>query len=371
VDRIHIPRELRLTQFDSAWKELVLTGLLPVFFEAAFRGQEAEFKDFSKALRRYYAKLENPKTTIDVLENGGKIVRLLREHHERVTTFMTERTAEHALIVSNLLDAVTKWAGELGEYCIDIHKLSSAIKNADPLSDWQSLQMEITRALDSVSSVIESQNSSLRQEITTLKDRVHASDLLLELQQSLGKQMLERTQPRNAESAWLDRVTGFGGVDEFRQYWTTSIRDQSPNNYIVVFYIRRSNLILKKFGQRISDQTLTFVSQHIANFLHGNDDVFFRWPGCNLVGAIQRNCDAMEMREEIAAMFEARIEVSAADRNREAILFVDVEFRLCPIDGLSLAEVIARIDAFIRELTEEEAGTSDRAAHRESFRAQL
>jgi diguanylate cyclase (GGDEF)-like protein len=267
---------------------LLLSGLATYAVELN-QSEYVEFRDEVLALSRQFAERPTPEKAASISEAA---LHHAEEYSLRISKLARLQGGELQRMVAMLTETVGRLASGNESLILNLQKISKSIEQTREVDDLRLIKTRLADCLE-----------CLQQE--TSRRRTETSLMLTRMKDELAKTR-ERIEGRSPRPSVRDNLTGFPDRSEAEALIAHALQ-QGIQLYIAVFQVQRLPLINARFGYAAGDQILNHFATHIRQSL-GPGDTIFRWGGPCFVAALERATGISEVRTELGAISNVRLE---------------------------------------------------------------
>jgi diguanylate cyclase (GGDEF)-like protein len=142
----------------------------------------------------------------------------------------------------------------------------------------------------------------------------------------------------------VDLVTGLANFRAAQEAIRVAIAAKT-STYAVLLSVDRVESINSRFGFAVGDRILMLFSQHLAQRLSQNDQLF-RWRGPAFMALFERTAPEMSVRAEVARMVAPRLEQQIEIGERSVLLPISASWMLTRVAGSTAESVTQKLDSF-------------------------
>jgi GGDEF domain-containing protein len=116
--------------------------------------------------------------------------------------------------------------------------------------------------------------------------------------------------------------------------------------YIALFAVERLDIVNSRFGFAVGDRMLLMFSQHIAQLL-STEDQLFRWRGPTLIALLKRDRPEKLVEAEVLRLAGSRLEYNVNTREHDVLLRITCSHSVLSLGPDSkISDIVERIDSF-------------------------
>lgn len=293
----------------------------------------AELKTFQTSIRRVRANIEQSNDPSELLVLGTEAMRDMEDYNRRVERTLIARRKEVQSIVAMMTQTLLELAKGSETSAKSLHSIEAQLDTASKIADLRVLKGEMATCL-----------KTIRTEADKQKNR--SSEILEKVERTLANRASESGAPRCTTD--LDPITGLGSWGKAEESMVEAMEKGTPA-YAAVVRLDRLDMISKRFGSAAGNQALLLVSQHVAQQLANNDQLF-RWRGPAFVALLDRQTPTPAVRTEMGKMLAERLRYEVANGSRTMLLPLSVSSIVFEIANFNDIETLGlQLDAFANE----------------------
>jgi len=175
-----------------------------------------------------------------------------------------------------------------------------------------------------------------------LQEQSAVLETLVDLQQQLAT-----SQRKDAANDDSDPLTGLDTRPVFDKALEKASVDPKGLN-VVVYSIPRMEQMRARFGTKMADRIVFFVSQYIGNTLKGEGDQLYRWKDSTFVAFIRRDSSALLVDREVTEACGKKLEYFVDHASGSSLVMIALSVKVLPLAQVSLAEITTEIERFAR-----------------------
>ena len=218
-------------------------------------------------LRKLRGDLESAKTSTDVLQATGAIVRAIEAYNRSVARYIEARAEERHTVVGMLMGKLRELAEGKGKAAENLRLIGQQLDKASRAGDVKVLRKELAESLRGV----QQEAAEQQEQAAAIASQTH------ELMAKIG---LPAVPPADSDPA-----TGLPGLRTAELAIQQAIGSH-VHAYVVLFTVSLG-IISRRYGHDHDDGILASFAKQIAPNL-GADDLMFRWKGHTLVALLER-----------------------------------------------------------------------------------
>jgi GGDEF domain-containing protein len=300
----------------------------------------AELDTFQTSIRRIRENIEQSNDPSELLVLGGEAMRDMESYNRRVERTLIARRKEVQSIVAMMTQTLLDLAKGSATSAKSLHSIEAQLDVASKVEDLRVLKSEMATCL-----------KTIRTEADKQQSRSH--EILQNVERTLTNRGAEPGVLKCATE--LDPITGLGSWGKAEESAADAMAKGTPA-YVAVVRIDRIDMINKRFGNAAGTQAFLLVSQHVAQQLANNDQLF-RWRGPAFLALLDRRTPPVSVRAEMTKMLAERLKYEVSNGSRTMLLPLSVSWNLFELADFNDVQALgAQLDAFVNE----GAGSTDR-----------
>ena len=313
----------------------VTTLLLEATALHAVDYDHAELENFQAGIRTLRANIEGSTDPTELVRLGGEAMHEMENYNRRVERTLIARRKEVQSIVAMMTKTLVELAKGSETAAKNLRSIEAQLDMAAKVEDIRVLKTEMATCLKKIRSEADKQQNS-------------SNDILERAQRTLASEVSESGGARCATE--FDPITGLGNWGKAEESAALAMKAGTPT-YVVAVRLDRHDMINKRFGYAAGNQALLLLSQHIAQQLANNDQLF-RWRGAAFLALADRQTHAASVRAEIAKMFVERLRYEVTTGSRTMLLPLAVSWTVLQLGDFDDVHGLAiQLDAFANEGT--------------------
>jgi GGDEF domain-containing protein len=300
----------------------------------------AELATFQSDIRRVRANIEESTDAGELLALGGEAMRDMENYNRRVERTLVARRKEVQSIMAMMTQTLLELAKGSETSAKSLHSIEAQLDVASKVEDIRLLKTEMATCLKTIRTEAD-------------KQKARSSEILEKLERTVANRGPESGAPRCTTD--LDPITGLGSWGKAEESAEVALA-RGTATHIAVVRLDRLDMINKRFGNAAGNQALLLVSQHVAQQLANNDELF-RWRGPAFVALLDRQTPTAAVRVEMTKMFAERLRYEVANGSRTMLLPLPVSWTVFELAAFGDVEALGiQLDTF----TNEGAGSTER-----------
>ena len=276
----------------------------------------AQFEAFDNAIRKVRHEFEHAPDEATALLSAGAAIRLLEEHGDAAEQHWRSRQHEFQSAMALLSDTLLDLAGAAPEAAVRI----------------RGIETDIALACNSGSAV------AARLKLEACLAEVRAEVAAARVPENAGPVQERDSVTGLPDPACAARALNF-------------VWNRRKDYYVAILALERIETINLRFGFHAGDRMLQQFSQHVAQHLTPEDQLF-RWRGPCLAMLLHRREPEPVVTGELNRLTGTRLETGLVFREREVMVPVSVSWNLFHVNGAgSLEELVRQMNEFAASRT--------------------
>jgi GGDEF domain-containing protein len=315
----------------------VVQLLLETVAQHAVEYDPAELHAFRTELRQIQGQLAAAAGAPDYLVRAGEANRAIDTYNRGVERYIRGQSAELNAIIALLTNALLSVVARAQLSAGNLRQLEHELHKASQLDDLRLLKSKMSDALQTIC------DQANQAELHTKELRNQIAET-----QSMHRRAMGAPMAPVEGSCEVDPLTGLSGRKQALDYMN-HLAQSGRAFYVLVMAIERLDIINSRFGSTSGDHVTLRVSQHLAQGL-SCDDQLFRWRGGCFVAVLIRHQPVEIVRAEASRLCADRPEIELGIGDRHVIMRVSMAWNLMPVlKDSEAAELNRRLEAFAGE----------------------
>lgn len=276
------------TTDDVAGYRTVIRQLLNAIAKHPVVAEPAELESFRADMQRIVGKTTGEPCLEEWLFAGGAAVQAMDSYNSRASRFLRQRSSELHHMLAMMAQTILTISGGNDRMLGGLAEIKNGLDHAVAIQDMQALKAQLGECLAKV------------QEETS-RQRAEAESAILELQNQIHV-----VREHTLVEPDIDPATGLPS----QRAAEAALRDafKTPGRkYLVTAVLDRYQLITTRFGEKVANEMLKAMGDHLERNLTEGDRLF-RWTGPAIVGLLSRQDTIDHVRSTLRRVFETRLE---------------------------------------------------------------
>jgi GGDEF domain-containing protein len=287
----------------------VISVLLQGIALHAFDFDSAELAAFQTSIRKLRADIDNVIDDDSALLMAASAIRLLEDHNLAGGRHLQARQNEMEAVIGLLTEALFDVARVSPETMVHVREIERDIASATRLETLAAARTRLVSSLERI--------------------RLRTVD----------------KTPGPFPAGETDFVTGLPdsgyAVEAMSRIW-----NRRGDYFAAMFALERLDSINVRFGFKAGDQVLLILTQHVAQHLMPEDQLF-RWRGPCLVALVKRKLPETLVAAELNLTASARLEHAITKGSREVVVPISRSWNLFPLSAVETVEaMVSRLNEF-------------------------
>lgn len=320
-----------LYQQDAQVKSLqrVISVLLQGIAIHSYRHDQAEYDVFAQTIRKLRADAALVDDEDSLLLLAGAAIRALEEHNQSVERFLSTQNDETQGILTLFTQSLLRVGHGSAESARKLKAIGSDFAAASRVGDLRTLKEQLANSLQDICG-----EAAVHQR--------NAGRIRTDLNVAAGHPGVRSVLETSAD---IDAITGLTGAEAATREITSAWESQRDSK-IVLFAIDRLESVNVRYGFKAGDELLLVFSQHIAQHL-SHEDQLFRWRGPCFLVLVDRRIPESHLSTEMGRIASARMEHVLKVRDREVMLPITAAWAMISLQGVANPEdLIVKINDF-------------------------